>query len=92
LVRFSPAEVEVAPSRSTLDLIEWAVLDCADETRRSRLLERGYEAGPIEQAIADAAATRSLGLYTISTDGVSPEVTASGVADWALSVTSTWTE
>jgi predicted kinase len=79
-----PDEVERAPSRRLFAGAEWAVLDCSDEARRERLLRRGYTDAAIEDAIADAATTRALGLHTLSTEEITPDETASQVAKWAM--------
>jgi hypothetical protein len=81
-----PDEVDAAPSRHMLGAVEWALLDCADGTRRERLLARGYDAPAVEDAIVDADARRSLGMYAISTDRASPDETAAAVAKWATSL------
>ena len=62
--------------------VEWALLDCSDDTRRERLAGRGYDASAIADAIADAGAKRSLGLFAIRTDRVTPDQTATEVANW----------
>jgi hypothetical protein len=80
-----PDEVDAAPSRHMLGAVQWALLDCADGTRRERLRARGYDAPAVEHAIVDADAKRSLGMYAISTDGASPDETAAAVAKWATS-------
>lgn len=79
-----PDEVERAPSRHLLTSTEWAVLDCSDEARRERLEGRGYDAAAIDDAIADAATTRRLGLHIILSGGTTPDETASHVANWAM--------
>ena len=79
-----PTEVDVAPLASRLGAVEWAMLDCSDANRRTRLLERGYDDADIDEAISDALAARSLGLHAISTNGVGPEETADEVANWAM--------
>jgi predicted kinase len=81
-----PDEVDEAPSRRMLAAVEWALLDCPDETRRERLIGRGYDVSAIADAIADAAAKRSLGLYAISTDRRASDQTANEVAKWATDV------
>jgi hypothetical protein len=78
-----PDEVDEAPSRPMLAAVEWALLDCSDETRRERLTRRGYDSTAIAKAIADAASKRSLGLVSIATDGVTLDQTVSEVANWA---------
>jgi hypothetical protein len=81
-----PDEVDGAPSRRMLAAVEWALLDCSDATRRERLTGRGYELPAIADAIAGAAAKRSLGLHAISTDRGAPDQTAAEVAKWATDV------
>jgi hypothetical protein len=78
-----PLDVERAAPRPLFAAIEWAVLDCSDGTRRERLTHRGYDDAAIDDAVADAAATRALGLFAISTDRLTPEQTATEVATWA---------
>jgi predicted kinase len=82
-----PDEVEQTPSRWMLAAVEWALLDCSDKTRRERLTERGYDSAAITNAITDAAAARSLGLYVISTDHTAYDRTATKVASWAMHAT-----
>jgi len=62
--------------------IAWALLDCADGTRRRRLRDRGAADDAIRDAIADAAELRTLGLTTISTDGGGPGDVAERIARW----------
>jgi AAA domain/Acetyltransferase (GNAT) domain len=79
----TPDEVDDARSRSAIAAVEWALLDCSDQTRRKRLAQRGYGSAAIADAIADATATRALGLHAISTDDAEPSETAVEVARWA---------
>ena len=51
------------------------------------LTERGYDSAAITNAITDAAAARSLGLYVISTDHTAYDRTATKVASWAMHAT-----
>jgi hypothetical protein len=78
-----PDEVDETPSRRMLAAVEWALLDCSDDTRRERLMGRGYDSSATADAIADAETKRSLGLYAIRTDRVTPDQTATEVAKWA---------
>jgi broad-specificity NMP kinase len=78
-----PDEVDETRSRHMLAAVEWALLDCSDDTRRERLTGRGYDSSAIADAIADAGAKRSLGLFAIRTDRVTPDQTATEVANWA---------
>jgi len=78
-----PDEVDETRSRHMLAAVEWALLDCSDDTRRERLTGRGYDSSAIADAIADAGAKRSLGLFAIRTDRVTPDQTATDVANWA---------
>jgi AAA domain len=61
---------------------QWAVLDCADAARRDRLARRGMTGPQIEDAVADAARLRTLGLPVLGSDGTVAE-TAGTIARWA---------
>ena len=50
---------------------EWLLLDCADNERRTRLAPRGNPA-ETEEALADAAFDRSLGLPVLDSTDLEP--------------------
>jgi hypothetical protein len=57
----------------------WLVLDCTDQERRRRLTQAG-RAADAQEAVADAAEYRSLGLPVIDTTALTPEEVASEIA------------
>ncbi len=62
---------------------DWLLVDCDDEERVRRLRARGEQEGGVADAVADAAAYRSLGLPCIDTTGRDVASVADAVADWA---------
>jgi hypothetical protein len=59
---------------------EWLLLDCADGERRARLARRGHAAAA-EDAVADAAAYRSLDLPLLDSTGLDPRRVAQAIVD-----------
>ena len=57
----------------------WMLLDCADEERRRRLFAN-VDAGEVEDALADAARYRDLGLPVIDTTDRTPQSVAEELA------------
>jgi broad-specificity NMP kinase len=57
----------------------WIVLDCADEERERRLANNG-DATDVEDALADAARYRALGLQVIDTTDRTPQSVADALA------------
>ena len=57
---------------------EWLLLDCADDQRRARLAPRGNPADT-EEAVADAAAYRSLGLPVLDSTDLDPRELAKAI-------------
>lgn len=55
----------------------WLLLDCADDERRARLAARPSD---IRDALVDAASYRQLGLETIDSTGIPPDVVADLIA------------
>lgn len=78
----TPAELNRSTAAPFLGDVRWAALDCADTTRRSRLSRRLSE-DQIDEALADAADLRALGLVLLSSDTASVEATAQTIAEWA---------
>jgi hypothetical protein len=78
-----PDDVEQASSHRMFAAIEWAVLDCADDTCRERLVARAYDTATIDAAVDDARRARSLKLFTISSEDASPDETAAEIVNWA---------
>ena len=58
---------------------EWLLLDCADDERRTRLAPRGNPA-ETEDAVADAAYYRSLGLPMFDSTDLEPREVAKALA------------
>ena len=57
---------------------QWLLLDCADGERRTRLARRGHAAAA-EDAVADAAAYRSLDLPILDSTGLDPREVAQAI-------------
>lgn len=58
----------------------WLLLDCSDDERRRRLEQRGR--GGVDEAIADAAVYRQLGLARIDTTGRSIQDVGADILAW----------
>ena len=59
---------------------EWLLLDCADDERRTRLAPRGNPA-ETEEAVADGALYRSLGLPMLDSTDLEPRELAKAIAE-----------
>lgn len=77
-----PAEVDRSAAAPSPGEVRWAVLDCADATRRQRLAARPLPPDP--DTFADAARLRTLGLPVIPGDAAGVDETARTVAAWAV--------
>jgi hypothetical protein len=62
----------------------WAVLDCSDATRASRLARRSPVDGLLEGALEDAAELRGLGFPVLVNDGLPIDSAVSLVTRWFL--------
>lgn len=84
LCPLTPAEWRDAAGES-LGRIEvgWALLDCADADRRTRLAGRGWDAARIDDAVADAAELRAAVPTRFSSTGRTPADLAADVASWS---------
>ncbi len=71
----TPAELDGWP------IDAWVLLDCNDEERRERLADRLES---VDEAIADAASYRRLGLPTIDSTSRPPEQVAEEVARFVM--------
>ena len=61
----------------------WALLDCADDTRRARLTARGWNDRRIEDALNDAAYDRTVVQTAFRSDIEDPASVAARVVAWA---------
>ncbi|MFF1696162.1 hypothetical protein ACFVXC_21450 [Streptomyces sp. NPDC058257] len=79
----TPAEWEAAAAGvADAPEPEWALLDCDDRDRRTRLTARGWDDAEIEEALQDARELRDLIGTGFSTSGRAPCDTATAVAAW----------
>ena len=79
----TPAEVDRSNAAPVLGAARWAVLDCADGTRRRRLAARSCSERAVADALADAAELRALGLPVLRSDAGDVAGTAGRIAAWA---------
>ena len=79
----TPAEVDRSSAAPVLGAARWAVLDCADGTRRRRLAARSCSERAVADALADAAELRALGLPVLRSDAGDVAGTAGRIAAWA---------
>lgn len=63
---------------------DWLLVDCDDEERVRRLRARGESETGVSDAVADAAAYRSLGLPCVQTSGRAIAEVADSIAEWAV--------
>lgn len=84
LTPLNPAEVDATAGRARLGPIDWAVLDCPDESRRDRLAHRPMDDPGIRSAIEDARQLRGLGLPILESSGTVAAAAAT-VTAWVLS-------
>lgn len=82
----TPSPEELATEADPDGPVHWALLDCADRLRRTRLQARGWSAAWIDDAMADAAQTRELIPTVITTDEEEPEKVARQVLAWVATV------
>lgn len=83
LAPLTPGEVARSAAAPAPGEVRCAVLDCSDATRRLRLAARPMAPDGIEDAVADAAELRALGLALLPNDGAGVEETARSIARWA---------
>jgi hypothetical protein len=81
LCPLTPDEMAVACPGSSGD-VRWGLLDCSDSVRAERLRARGWDDAAIAEALADAAAYRSITATVFRTDEATPAVVAEGLLAW----------
>jgi len=63
--------------------ITWLLLDCDDQTRRTRLAERpGWTAAVVTEALADAQQLRTSIQHHLDTGNLAPTVVATRIVEW----------
>lgn len=68
-----------------IDSIHWLHLDCTNDERRSRLVQRGWSATDIEAALADAEALRQAIPDSLMSDQMPVEELVAQLLSWSRS-------
>lgn len=76
-----PHEVTASPARQLFTDVRFALLDCTDDERTTRLQRRGWPADRITSALADAAAARDA-IPDVIQSAPTLEGTADAVITW----------
>ena len=85
----TPEDLEHLEQADWCGGLEWLSLDCNDDHRRTRLLQRpGWTEDRVVEALEDAQELRDLIPRQVDTSSLSPEQVAEAILDWAGNIQS----